>query len=214
MTLSEKKKSVIRLCILCSIVLAFVSLALINNFIINKYKQSLYVKNIIKEPTQAVYNEVSNKNKVDIQVIIPPHVGDAIKEQSGFYDKDDQEELQKKSIIHYESTYLPSTGILYTSDDVFDVIAICDGQVISVENDNILGTNVTIKHSDNLIAHYYSVGNVELKPNEIVTQGQILGSASKNKISTSNYNLFFEVTYQNELINPNKIYNQKITNFS
>ena len=214
MILSDKKRAIIRLAILGSIALAFVSLAFINNYVVNKYKQSLYVKNIIKEPTQAVYNEISNKNKVDVQVIIPPYVGDLINETISFYDKDDQENIQKKSIIHFESTYLPSTGLLYTSDDIFDVIAICDGQVLNIEKDNILGNHITIKHSDNLIVHYYSLSDVDLKQNDIVTQGQILGTSDKNKISKSNYNLFFEVTYQGELINPNKIYNQKITNFS
>ena len=214
MILTDKKRIVIKLIIIALIMLSFVSLALINNYVINKYKKMLYVKDIIKEPTQAVYNELTNNTETDVQVIIPPYVGDDIVEKVGFYDNKKPESDQIKSIIHFESTFLPSTGILYTSSDIFDAIAICDGQVISIDKDNILGNHIAIKHNDNLTSHYYSLNDVDLKVNDIVTQGQILGSTSRNKISNNEYSLFFEISYQNELINPNIIYNQKISNFS
>ncbi len=212
--IAKKKRLIIRVISLSIISITFLGLALVNNYVVNKYKNSLYVKDLLKEPTQQVYNEVSNQVNMEEQVIIPPYVGDSIIDSVLFYDKDDNEDIQKKAIIKYETTYLPSTGILYTSEDVFDVIAVCDGEVIKVEKDNILGNHIAIRHNNNLITNYYSITDTDLKEKEIVTQGQILGTSSKNKISNSDNNLFFEVSYQNENINPTKIYNQKITNFS
>ncbi|MBP5684776.1 MAG: M23 family metallopeptidase [Bacilli bacterium] len=212
--IAKKKRVIIRMISLSLIAITFLGLAVVNNYVVNKYKNQLYVKDLLKEPTQQVYNEVSNQTNIDEQVIIPPYVGDDITDKVLFYDKDDTEDIQKKAIIQYESTYLPSTGILYTSDNAFDVIAVCDGEVIKVEKDNILGNHIAIRHNNNLITHYYSITDTELKEKDLVTQGQILGTSSKNKISRNEYNLFFEVSYQNENINPNIIYNQKITNFS
>ena len=212
--MTNKKETIIRLSVLSFIAFAFLGLALVNNYVINKYKTTLYVKNIIKEPTQAVYNEMSNAQEADVQVIIPPYAGDDINEGITFYDKDDSAAIQQKSLIHYESTYLPSTGILYTSDYKFDVIAICDGEIINIEKDNILGNHIIVKHNDNLIVNYYSVEDINVKKGDIISQGQILGVSSKSKISNNLESFLFEVSYQGELINPKNIYNQKITNFS
>ncbi len=213
--ISKKMKStIIKLCILGVITIAFLGLAFINNYVVNKYKQSLSVKGLLKEPTEAVYSEVSSKKDTNIQVIIPPYVGDEIIESASFYNKNDNEEKQKRSIIHYEDTYLPSTGILYTSSIKFDAIAVCDGTVTDVSKDNILGKFVTVKHNDLLYTNYYSLDDVNVKVGDEVTQGQILGSSSKSKISNNEYSLLFEVTYNNEIINPAKIYNQKTTSFS
>ena len=210
--MKDNKKTWIKLGVLSIMVFTFLGLALVNNYVINKYKNALYVKNLMKEPTQSVYSEIQNTMD-DNATIIPPFAGDDVVLTTNYYNKDDDEELQKQSIIHFESTYLPSTGVVYTSEVPFDVIAVYDGEVVSVDNDNILGKNIIIKHNDNLLTSYYSLEGINLVKGDKVVQGQILGTASKNKISNKPC-LFFEVTYQNEVMNPNLIFNQRVKNFS
>lgn len=201
--------------IIFSIVLVtLMSITIVNNYYVNKYSNGLYVKSLLKEPTQVVYSELTKKDTTTLEVIIPPYASDNVSESVTFYDKDDKEELQKKALIHFEGTYLPSSGILYTSKDPFDVISVLDGEVVNIGNDPILGNTITIKHNNNLITKYYSLYSIDLKKGDKVTQGQILGNSSTSKISPKLNSLLFEVIYQNENINPHYIINQKISNFS
>ena len=41
---------------------------------------------------------------------------------------------------------MPNTGILYSSNESFDVISVLDGKVEDVKTDNLIGNIVTIKH--------------------------------------------------------------------
>ena len=41
---------------------------------------------------------------------------------------------------------MQNSGVSYSSEKIFDVISVLDGIVISVENNDILGTTVEIRH--------------------------------------------------------------------
>ena len=83
------------------------------------------------------------------------------------------------------------------------MIAIADGKVISVTEDDIVGTTIKIEHNNNLISVYQSVKSAEVKENDQVTQGQIIAKSGTNSISSDLGNhLHFELYNQNILVNP------------
>ena len=68
--------------------------------------------------------------------------------------------IQENSIILFEDTYMQNSGVDYSLEEVFDVICILDGSVISVKEDNLLGTTVEVRHSNDLISVYQSLSEV------------------------------------------------------
>lgn len=139
--------------------------------------------------------------------IIKPYLSDNVTIGKYFYDFEANEEKQQNSIIFYENTYMQNSGVDYISDTQFDILAVLDGEVISVETDDTLGNIVKIKHDKNIITVYQGIDNIEIEKGNKVNQGSIIGTSGTSKINT-NYttSLHFEVYYNGELIDPENFY--------
>ena len=126
--------------------------------------------------------------------IIKPYLSDNVTIGKYFYDFEANEERQQNSIIFYENTYMQNSGVDYISDTQFDILAVLDGEVISVETDDTLGNIVKIKHDKNIITVYQGIDNIEIEKGNKVNQGSIIGTSGTSKINT-NYttSLHFEV---------------------
>ena len=143
--------------------------------------------------------------------IIMPYQDETVKIIKNFYDKDSDNITQENSLILYENTYMPNTGILYGSDNVFDVIAVLDGTIESVTTDDILGNIITIRHTNNLTTTYESLNNVDVIVGQAINQGDIIGKSGTNKVDSSTSSMMlFEVNFNGNNINPSKIYNKEI----
>ena len=143
--------------------------------------------------------------------IIMPYQDENVKIIKNFYEKDSDNATQENSLIYYQNTYMPNTGILYGNDNVFDVIAVLDGTVESVTTDDVLGNIITIRHTNNLTTTYESLNNIDVIVGQSVNKGDIIGKSGINKIeSSSNSMLLFEVNYNGTNINPSKIYDKNI----
>ena len=143
--------------------------------------------------------------------IIMPYQDENVKVIKNFYEKDSDNITQENSLIYYQNTYMPNTGILYGNDNVFDVIAVLDGTVESVTTDEVLGNIITIRHTNNLTTSYESLNNIDVIVGQSVNKGDIIGKSGINKIeSSSNSMLLFEVNYYGTNINPSKIYDKNI----
>lgn len=143
--------------------------------------------------------------------IIMPYQDETVKIIKNFYDKDSDNVTQENSLILYENTYMPNTGILYGSDNVFDVIAVLDGTIESVTTDDILGNIITIRHTNNLTTTYESLNNVDVIVGQAVNQGDIIGKSGTNKVdSSASSMMLFEVNFNGNNINPSKIYDKEI----
>ena len=59
-----------------------------------------------------------------------PYNDTDVKIVKNFYNYQGSEDEQKESIIFYEDTYMPSSGVSYGKNSEFDVLAILDGKVI------------------------------------------------------------------------------------
>ena len=142
-------------------------------------------------------------NIEDIYVSLP-YKGEEVKETIGYYDYKDTKENQEKSIIKYDNTYLQNTGITYSSDKQFDVIAILDGKVTKVYQNEILGNVIEITH-DKIISVYQMVDNINVKEGDLVRQNDIIAKSGTSKLSQTGNNLHFEIIKDGITNNPKAI---------
>ena len=198
----KAKKMIIPSIYILAVILIVASILLVVSSI-NKYLT------IPKDYNYAVDTQFENVIPVvETQVtIIKPYLSEDVKIGKYFYDFEADEERQQNSIIFYENTYMQNSGVDYVSNTVFDVVAVLDGEVLSIETDSTLGNIVKLKHDKNLITVYQGIDNIDLKEGSTVNQGTIIGTSGTSKINT-NYatSLHFEVYYNGELIDPENFY--------
>ncbi len=169
-------------------------------------------KNITPIPDD--YNYVSKgiiNNSMPVlsydDVLIRPYQTDKINVIKRFYDEDNKE----IGIIYFNDTYIQSTGILYSSDNEYNVVSILDGDIINIRKDDLLGNTVEIKHSDNLISSYQGLQNVYVKKGDHINQNTIIGKAGTIKLNeTYNNALLFELIKDGHFVNPDKYFDKKI----
>ena len=145
-------------------------------------------------------------------VISKPYTTDKIEILKKFYDKSATDEEKEKSLIYYNDTYMQNSGILYKSEEQFDVVSILDGTVIDVKKDEVLGNVVEIKHSNNLISTYEGLSEVTVKKDQTVTQGQSLGKSGKIELEEPIENaLLFELIRDGKYVNPVDYFDKKLS---
>lgn len=143
--------------------------------------------------------------------VVRPYLDSSVSIAKTFYDYEGEAEEQEKSIIFYENTYIQNSGVDYASENVFDVISVLDGTVISVEENDILGTTIEVRHSNDLISVYQSLSEVSVKKDDQVMQGQILAKSGTANIDKELGNhLHFELYYKGKIVNPEEYYNKSV----
>lgn len=185
------------------VILLYFTTKQMNNDEMLNLKDITYVSSIILGDTIPVIN-------TQMQIIYP-YTSSDVEIKSYFYNIDDDLDKQQESIIFYNGTYLPNTGIDFTSINEFDVISILDGTVIDIKEDELMGKIVEVKHNNELVTSYAGLNEISVKKGEIVTQSTKLGTSGTNKLNESLGNhLHFEV-YQNGInIDPLKVIGKKI----
>jgi len=148
------------------------------------------------------------------KVIIKPFNNDKVTIGKYYYDYSDEATSQQNSIIFYENSYLQNSGVDYISEKVFDVLAVYDGNVIKVEDNEITGKIVEIKHDNNVISVYQALSEVSVKEGDVVTQSTKIGKSGTSKINKDLGNhLHFELYVNGQIFDPEECYNKKIKDF-
>lgn len=163
------------------------------------------------EPATPDYNYVSNIVTSDVvptiseaKKLIKPYTDEKVTVGKSFYDYKAEASNQEKSITYYDGSYIQNSGIDYVLDQTFDVVAVLDGTVTNVKQDDILGTIVEIKHDNNYLTTYQSLSDVTVKKDDIVTQGQVIGKSGTNKLDKDMENhLHFELYTNGQVVDPN-----------
>lgn len=171
-----------------------------------KVSDSIYVDGEIVEDFDNNIPVVSTGNS-----IVKPFLSDDVSLVKSFYDYKDDADKQEEAIIFYENTYMQNSGVDYASDDVFDVISVLDGTVISVTDNDVMGTTVEIRHSNNLISVYQSLSSVIVNKDDTVIQGQVIAKSGLSNIEKDMGNhLHFELYYKGNIVNPLEYYNKSL----
>lgn len=145
-------------------------------------------------------------------MIIKPYVDQNVTISKNYYDFKEDSEKQEKSLIIYENTYIPSSGVSYSGKESFDVIAILPGTVKTVKEDDILGNVITVEHENGIVSEYQSISDIKVKVGDLVNQGQVLAKSSTSNISPELKNhLYFELIINGECVNPENYYNKNIS---
>ena len=190
-------------------------------FLVSMYFVQSFANNMMfsnDEDLEYVDGEITeNNSNNDIPVvgtsvsIVRPYLDSSVSIGKTFYDYEGTNEEQEKSIIYYEDTYMQNSGVDYVSSNVFDVVSILDGTVISVHENDILGTTIEIRHSNNLISVYLSLSDVMVEENMLIVQGQMIAKSGTSNINKDLGNhLHFELYYNGKIVNPEEYYNKSI----
>ncbi len=177
-----------------------------------------YAANTLKSSSDDYYTYVTDAIvNTDVPVIatetklIRPYTNTEVTIGKKYYDYKGKEEDQENSITYYENTYMQNAGVSYVLKDTFDVVSVLDGTVIDVKEDEVLGKTITIKHDDKLTSTYQSLSEVNVKKDDEVTQGQVIGKSGTNKLEKDLGNhLYFELTVDSTSVNPEEYYDKKV----
>lgn len=141
--------------------------------------------------------------------IMKPFVSENVTINVSFYDTE-QPDLSN-SIIYYENTYMPNSGVDYTSSEMFDIVAVYQGSVIKVEDNSYLGKTIQIRHENGLISIYQSLSDVIITEGEYVQKGQVIAKSGSSLLTNNTgNNLHFEINNNGEVLNPEECYYKSI----
>lgn len=145
---------------------------------------------------------------VETNIISKPYLNEQVSLSKSFYDSNAENEKQENSIIFYENTYMQNSGVDYKYSETFEIISILDGTVIEVTNNEILGTTIKIRHENDIISTYQSLSQVNVKIDDVVVRGQVIGTSGTCTLYNTDSNLHFELTHQGKNVNPEEYYNK------
>lgn len=154
---------------------------------------------------------ISEMPVMNTTTVVNPYLDQSVTIKKEFYDKDAEEEKQINSITYHDDTYMQNTGIDYVSENAFDVIAVLEGTIIKVKDDEKVGKTVEIKHDNGLISIYQSLSEVNVKKDDIVNQGTVLGKSGTNELDKELGNhLHFEIYDNGQSVNPLNYLNREV----
>ena len=176
----------------------------------NHYNYTMSVFNESDE-TEPTMDEVpTQEEKKEDQKVMLPFNNEKVKIAKYFYNSEDDSEKQQNSLIYYENTYMPNTGILYESEEIFDVLAVLQGTVKDIKEDEILGKVLTLE-SNNVTTIYYTLGEIKVKVGDTVNMGDTIATSGISKIESNKQTLLFEVYMNVVLTNPETLFEKNIS---
>ena len=186
--------------VFCSILV--LTIILLNTEKIDNNSFTYVSDSIIDDAVSVIYEEENND-----MYVIRPYQSDQINIYKKFYDENNKE----NSIIYFNDTYMQSTGIIYSSNEEFNVVSILNGEVIDITKDNFFGYVVTIKHDNNLVSLYEGLSSVNVNKGDNVLQSTIIGKSGEISLDIDLKNaLLFELTKDGMFVNPERYYDRNI----
>ena len=177
---------------------------LINNSLKEEPVDPSFSTEEVVEDTLPVVNTVKK--------IINPYLDSSVRIGKSFYDYQGREEEQEKSIILHDNTYIQNTGVDYVSENTFEVVAILEGTVTNIKEDEIVGKTIEIKHDNGYVSIYQSLSEISIKKGDIVAQGQVIGKSGSNELDKDLGNhLHFEIYDNGQAVNPENYLNKEVT---
>lgn len=189
------------------LMLIFGTVSLVSTFL-KSNPDYLYSVNILKNISSMPVVNIDGSLSTGI---IKPFQDESVVIDKYFYDVKSDAEVQEKSLIYFENTYMKNTGVLYKSDNKFDCLMVLDGTVLNIKKDELLGNVVEIEHNTNLRTVYYGIDNISVKVGDVLNQGEVIGTSGKLNVVEASNGMLFEVYYNGKLINPEEFYNMDVS---
>ena len=193
-----------------SVVLLFiaVTVTIMNLQVTNDFNISLknvdYVTKTIIEEELPVINTTTK--------IINPYTDSSVTIGKYFYDYKGESSQQEKSIIYHNDTYMQNSGIDFVSPNIFDIVAVLNGTVSSVSDNETLGKIIEISHENGYVTIYQSLSEVSVKKGDTVSQGQVIGKSGTNELDKEIGNhLHFEFYANGQIVDPILYLNKELT---
>ena len=134
-------------------------------------------------------------------------------EVRGFFDPSLSDEELQACMIDTGSKVIASVGISYAKNDnsVFSASAIYDGEVVSIVEDELSGSKVTIKHSDSVYSIYSSLSDVKVSLGDIIKQGKEIGLASASiNDALAGVHVHVQIQIDGKYVNPTSVYGKAL----
>lgn len=204
-----KKRLVLKPFVVPTLYLVFSLAVIIGLFvsidITDKEENLTYVSETILDEYIPVVSTTST------EVLTKPFTDGSVVISNNYYDYQSTEEEQQASILYHKNTYLQNTGINYKSDNSFDVNSVLSGEVIEVEEKELLGKSVTIRHENNAISVYQCLNEVTVSKGDEVKLNQVIAKSGKcDLITDSENNLHFELYVNGIIVDPENYYDKTI----
>lgn len=163
-----------------------------------------YVTNTILDQEVAVINAT--------KTMINPYTDQSVTIGKTYYDYKGEATSQEKSIIYHDNTYMQNSGIDFVSENVFDIVAILDGSVTDVKEDDTLGKIIEVKHENGYVSVYQSLSEVAVKKGDVITQGQVIGKSGTNELDKEVGNhLHLELYINGQVVDPTLYLNKELS---
>lgn len=182
-----------------------------NVFSSNEVEKNEKVEDVINQEEEPIV--VPDVPVVNTEpVIVRPYTNANVKIVKNYYDYQADNAAQEGAIVYYGNTYMQNSGVDYSMDAEFEVVSILDGTVMEIVEDEIMGKTVKIKHNNDLISVYQSMGSIDVKVNDSIGQGTIIGKSGEANVSPELGNhLHFELYYQGSVVNPENCYDKLVS---
>lgn len=168
-----------------------------------KEEPTSYITDAIIEEEEAVMKEEKK--------VLNPYTDSSVTIGKSYYDYKADAETQEKSIVYHDNTYMQNSGIDFIAENPFDVVAILDGSVTDVKDDDTLGKIIEIKHDNGYVSIYQSLSEVSVKKGDVITQGQVLGKSGTNNLDKDMGNhLHFELYVNGQVVDPTLYLNKEL----
>lgn len=152
--------------------------------------------------TDEIVDEILPVISTEEIYITKPYTSDKVTIATGYYNYLGDSTSQENSIIQYDNTYLQNSGVTYSADESFYILSIMEGKVTKVYHNDILGNIVEITHDKNMISIYQMLSEVNVKENQIVKSGELIGKSGKSELSVKENNLHLELLKDGIVVNP------------
>lgn len=195
--------SISTILLIIAILVSIMNIPVTNNF--EKFPENLdYVTQTILDNEIAVINTTTQ--------VINPYTDQSVTIGKYFYDYKAESTAQEKSIIYHDDTYMQNSGVDFVSENIFDVVAVLNGTVTDVSNNDTLGNIVEIKHDNGYVTIYQSLSEVNVKKGDSVNQGQVIGKSGTNELDKVIGNhLHFEFYANGQIVDPTLYLNKELS---
>ncbi|MBR4879926.1 MAG: M23 family metallopeptidase [Clostridia bacterium] len=105
--------------------------------------------------------------------------------------------ISKETTFHY--------GIDLAANEGNKILSFADGKVTETGESTIFGNYIKIQHADGFVSFYGHLSKVNVKKNEFVKRGNVIGNAGATGVATGPH-LHFEIRKNGKVIDPEQYF--------